>query len=343
VDNGKHRTTDPVSVALVGLGPIGRRIAAAAEAKDSLRVVGAVDIAPDIVGRPLLELIGRAGSDDDGITVQGSVDELLCSCDPQVVLHATGSSLRQVCAQFEPLLAAGVNVITTCEEAAFPYGAEAESLAERLDGLCKRAGCRLLGTGVNPGFAMDMWPLLTSATHISWKQIEVHRTVDAATRREPLQRKVGAGLSVDQFERQVREKRIGHVGLEASARMLVKGLGGQVAALESSICPVVAEQEVVSEYYRVARGEVAGLRQDLVCEVTGGRSLVLRLEMYLGAPDPRDEVTIEGARRTKVTVHGGFAGDAATAAIVVNAVRPLLTTVPGYHTMLDLPIFGCAP
>jgi len=65
--------------------------------------------------------------------------------------------------------------------------------------------------------------------------------------------------------------------------------------------------------------------------------------MYLGAPEPRDEMVLEGDHVSRVTVAGGFPGDSATAAILVNAVAPTLACPAQYLTMLDLPCFGCAP
>lgn len=332
--------TSPTPTIVFGLGPIGRRIAAVAAAKESLDLVGAVDVAPALVGRPLSELVPGARRD---LTVSGSLDDLLATCSPAVALHATGSYLARVEPQFRALAEAGINVVSTCEELVWPATPEAAAAAAGLDGLFQARGARLLGTGINPGYAMDLLPLILSATLTECRRIEVHRIVDASSRREPLQRKVGAGMSVPQFEAAVAEKAIGHVGLAASAHLLGRGLGRTVEEARETIAPVVAEGAITTEYFRVEPGQVAGLRQELSCRLSGGLELLLHLEMYLGAAEPRDEVVLQGDRVSTIRVGGGFAGDSATAALVANCVAPLLRCRPGLRTMLDLPAVGCAP
>ncbi|NPV09741.1 MAG: dihydrodipicolinate reductase [Anaerolineae bacterium] len=330
----------PVRVAAYGLGPIGRAIAAAAAAKKSLDLVGAVDVAPDIAGRPLSDVVAGGPR---GISVAPSLARLLDACQPEVVLHATGSYLDRVYPQFQELVQAGLNVVSTCEDASYPTTVQARLLTEQLDRACKEAGVRVLATGINPGFAMDVWPLVVSAAQARVDRILVRRVVDASTRREPLQRKIGAGMTAEEFRKEVAARRLGHVGLEASALLLAKGLGRRVLEQSGSIEPVLADREVVTEYFQVPPGRVVGLRQELRCQLSGGAQMILHLEMFLGAPEPVDEVTIEGDHEAQVKVVGGFPGDTATAAVVTNAVLPSLRCPPGYLTMLDLPFFGCMP
>jgi 4-hydroxy-tetrahydrodipicolinate reductase len=327
-------------VAICGLGPIGRGIAAVAAAKRSLRLVGALDVSPDLVGRQLADFVPGA---DAGIAVAGSLAEMLARSTPQVVLHATGSYLVQVYPQFEAMLEAGLSVVSTCEETSYPLGGTALAAVASLDALCRRRGARLLSTGINPGFAMDVWPLLATAAHTGWQRIRVTRILDASKRREPLQRKVGAGMTPEEFRQAASVGAIGHVGLPASANMLARGLGRRIARSRATLDPVLASEEVSSQYFRVAAGKVAGIRQGMACDLEGGGEIMLHLEMYLGAPNPYDEVLIEGGMPTRILVSGGFSGDTATAALITNTVAPLLTCAPGYHTMLDLPLFGCAP
>ncbi|MHB0878007.1 MAG: NAD(P)H-dependent amine dehydrogenase family protein [Anaerolineae bacterium] len=328
----------PIDTIVYGLGPIGRRIAGVAAAKQSLRLVGAVDVSPEIAGKPLAALVANAPGD---VVVVSALDAL--GATPVAALHATGSHLARVRPQFEGLLQRGISVVSTCEELAFPVTAAAEAILADLDALAKAHGARLLGTGINPGFAMDLWPLIATAAHGKLQRLEVTRIVDAASRREPLQRKVGSGMTADEFRAGVAAKTLGHVGLPASAAMLARGLGRDLLSQQEWIEPVLAEGEVTTQYFRVPAGRVVGQRQELVAELSGGVVLVLHLEMYLDAPNPRDEVVVHGDWPSKVTVSGGFAGDSATAAIIANAVAPLLACPPGYHTMLDLPAISSAP
>ncbi len=330
----------PIRVAAYGLGPIGRGVAAAAVAKESLELVGTVDIAPDLRGKSLGDLVPGASPE---LRVSGSLGELLSTCSPEVALHATGSYLEQVFTQFEDLLSSGISVVSTCEEAGFPLTDRAREMTTRLGALAKDHGARLLATGINPGFAMDIWPLVATAANTRVDRIVVRRVLDASKRREPLQRKVGAGLTETEFRSRVEAGTLGHVGLAASAAMLARGLGREVISQEGGTDPVMADSDIHTEYFDVSAGQVAGLSQELRCRLSGGMEMVLHLEMYLGAREPVDEVRVEGDHPLRLAVTGGFPGDTATAALVTNTVAPMLRCPPGFLTMLDLPLFGCSP
>jgi hypothetical protein len=62
--------------------------------------------------------------------------------------------------------------------------------------------------------------------------------------------------------------------------------------------------------------------------------------MSKGAPDPRDEIIIEGRPPLNVVIRGGVQGDLATAAIVVNAIPVVADAAPGLVTMADLPLIA---
>ena len=86
-------------------------------------------------------------------------------------------------------------MVTTCEELAWPVPARAGAFRD-LDRLAKRKKVSVLATGVNPGFAMDALALTLTAPCARVRRVSVTRVVDAATRRLPLQRQVGAGLNL---------------------------------------------------------------------------------------------------------------------------------------------------
>src|SRR5207249_4675101 len=83
--------------------------------------------------------------------------------------------------------------------------------------------------------------------------------------------------------------------------------------------------------------QVAGIHQIARGHTAEGQSIELNLAMYVGAPDPRDEVVIEGEPGAHLLIPGGIFGDSATAAIVANAIAVVRSAAPGLRTMRDLP------
>jgi hypothetical protein len=324
-----------IRVVHYGLGPIGIGIARVVAERADLQIVGAIDLDPTKVGRDVGDLIGLERS--LGVTVSANAPAVLRSTRPDVAIQATGSHLVQVAPQIRQVIQAGVNLISTCEELSFPFETGSE-LAGELDRLAQAHEVALVGTGINPGFAMDTLPVALTAVSQRVDSITVLRVQDAAVRRLPLQRKIGAGLSVAEFDERVGAGTVRHVGLPESVYAVGHAMGWKVERLEDTIESVVAEIETRSADIVVAPGHVLGVRQVTHGIVDGQRLITLELHMYLGASNPRDHITIEGVPRIDVSVNEGTHGDLATAAILVNAIPSLLRVEPGLRIMEDLPL-----
>lgn len=326
-----------IRVVCYGLGPIGLGIARLAAARSGLTIVGAIDVDPAKVGQPLAALLGAAGAEVGDVLVSADAAATLATATPDVVLHATSSALTRVYDQLAQIAQAGANVVSTCEELSFPWTANPQ-LAAELDALARRAGVTLLGTGVNPGYAMDALPLMLTAPLAAVRAVRVLRVVDAGKRRGPLQRKVGAGLTPAEFEARVRAGSVRHVGLPESLHMLATGLGWQLDRTDDSIGAVLADQPISTEFVQVEAGQVAGVRQVARGFVGEREVLNLELRMYVGAPDPQDTVEIEGDPPVRMTIAGGLHGDIATAAIAINAIPSVVRAAPGLASMSEVPL-----
>ena len=351
---------EPLKVVQVGLGPVGIAIARLVAGRPGLRLVGGVDPAPGLAGRGLAEILGI---EVKGAPVTSALEQALEHLRPDIVLHATGSFLDDVAGQLRAPLARGISVVSTCEELAYPFYRH-PALARELDDLSRSRSVVLLGTGVNPGFVMDKLALTLLGACRSARRVRVLRVVDASTRREPLQRKIGAGLSTTEFEEKRRTGRFGHIGLAESAHMLADAMGvppalsaevmrdpgaGESAparlpaapgerVLTETFEPHVAEDLVVTPFVRVEAGRVAGIEQSAVITSSGAERVRLELRMYVGAKNPIDAVSIEGEPPIEATIAGGVHGDEGTAAVVVNAAGLVRSLYPGLRTMLDVPL-----
>jgi 2,4-diaminopentanoate dehydrogenase len=320
-----------IPVVLVGLGEIGRAIARAALARPDLRVVGAIDIDPAKAGRPLAEVLGAAAPD---LLVAPDPRAAYAAAKGGVALLATGSRFEAVLPEIERAVRAGLSVISTCEELAYPF-LRYEEAANALDELAEEKNVAVLGTGVNPGFVLDRLPALLGQMTGPVRHLRGVRVVDAARRRPALLRKIGAGLTEDAFDAADERGEVGHVGLAESAALAAVGLGLSVDEVEEELAPLVAEEDWDGPV-QVRKGQVAGVSQ--VARVFADEREVVRLELtiQIGADDPRDELELDADPAVRVIVPGGIAGDLATAAAVVNAV-PAVAELRGLVTVLDLP------
>lgn len=318
-----------------GIGPIGASIVKLLREKAGVDIVAAIDTDPSKVGHDLGEIVGASDA-PWGIRVSGDAKGVL-EQSADVVLHTTSSSLPKVMDQLLACIEVGSCVVSTCEELSYPYRTYPE-LAAQLDKAAKDSGVALVGTGVNPGFVMDKLVVTLAAVSQRIDHAKALRIVDASKRRLPLQKKIGAGMNVDEFRAKVKEGVIKHVGLPESVAMVADSLGLRVDEITETIVPKVAEERVQTEYLTVEPGQAAGVHQ-IARGLSEGKELIyMELQMYVGAKDPADTVELKGHPNISLIIPGGSHGDIATASVAVNSIPAILEAPSGLRTSRDLPI-----
>lgn len=332
-------STEPLGVVHYGLGPIGLAVAEHVARHPRLRSVAAIDVDPGLLGRPLSGLLppDAVAPGQQPVTIgagRGALVEAVAR-GARVVVHCTGSSLGAVMPQLRECVEAGLSVVSTCEELSYPW-TNAPAAAAELDRLARDRGVAVLGTGVNPGFAMDYLPVVLAGVSQRVDHVSVHRVQDAGRRRLPLQRKVGAGLSVEEFAARADRGEVRHVGLSESVQAVAAAFGWNLTELKEQIEPIVAETLTSSGLGDIPAGHVTGVRQGCVGSVREREVIRLTLEMAVGLPDPRDEIVLDGVPRTHMVIVGGLPGDGATAAIVTNALERVVLAPPGLRVMADI-------
>jgi hypothetical protein len=329
-----------VRVVQFGVGPIGASIARLVRQKASLEIVGAIDRDPAKVGRDLGKVVGAPDA-PWGVAISSGAEALL-EKPVDVIIHSTSSDLASVADELLACLAAGCCIVSTCEELAYPFRKHPE-LSARLDTAAKQEGVALVGTGVNPGFVMDKLVLTLSAVSQRVEGVRVVRVVDASNRRLPLQKKIGAGMTPDEFREQVAAGAIKHHGLPESVAMVADGLGFALDDISETIEPLIADEAIRTEFLEVARGQVAGVHQ-IACGTSAGKEKIfMELRMHVGARQPADTIELQGEPNLSLTIPGGTHGDIATAAIAANAIPAILAAPAGLRTVRDLPLAFLPP
>lgn len=326
-------TDGPVPVIVMGLGYIGQEIARAALRSEEVELIGAVDKSPSIAGHKISEVLGvPAGT----FKVHSSLASAVQRRRGVVLLHATGSKLPQVKDQVLEAISHGMHVVSTCEELSFPWFNHSD-LAQQIDVAAQRGNVSIVGTGVNPGFVLDRLVATLGQVCGEVRHVKAVRIVDARTRREALQRKVGAGLTEAQFFELVEQDGLGHVGLVESAALAALGLGLDCDDFEEELTPLFADEDISGGAFLVKKGRVAGIYQTAVglCE---GRELVrLELTIAVGAEPAGDTIELDADPMIKLVLPGGIAGDRATANLVINAAPRVTAAGRGLLTVLELP------
>lgn len=324
-----------LKVAIAGLGPVGQAVARAVLDTPTLKLVAATDTAALLAGKDVGAILGLPRR--VRVKVEPEPQRMLRKLRADVAFVCTSSLLKDTKPQIAALISRKVNVLTTCEELSWPLPSRVSAVRE-LDRLAKRKKVSVLATGVNPGFAMDVLALTLTAPCARVRRVSVTRVVDAAARKLPLQRRVGAGLNLGQFRRAVTEGSVRHVGLLESAHLIAAALGWKLDRVDETLEPAIAPRDLDTEYLRIPAGGAAGIKQTVHAYRKGELAISLDLQVYVGAEAPRDHVLIDGDPPVDATIAGGVNGEAATAAILLNSLPRLMAAPAGVLSVRDLPL-----
>jgi hypothetical protein len=327
---------DKINLIIYGCGVMGRKVAQALLDKKSFKVVGAVDIDPELVGKDLGEILDRP--EKLGVVIEKDAEALFSKVKAHAVVHTTTSHLKSVFSQVTQCLKAGLNVISTCEELSYPWKRNPE-LAREIDSLAKEKQVTVVGTGINPGFLMDTLPLILTAPCLKVNSIKVTRMMNSAKRRVPFQVKVGTGLTQEEFRQKIEDKTItGHVGLLESINMIADGLGWELdEAVELPPQPVIDEKEIKTALGTVRPGDVIGLISLAYGRKEGKEIITLEFCAHAAVDEEYDEIIIQGEPSIQQKIIGGVHGDIGTVAVTINTVPRAVDAPAGLKTMKDLP------
>src|SRR3984893_5062159 len=270
---------DVTRIGLGGLGTVGSAVARLLlDLRGEVEVVGAATQNQPDIGRPLHEVVG---SSKPGPAVVGSLEELV-EARPQVVVLATGSFIAEVQPQVLTCVKGGANVVSPCEELAFPFRRFREAAAA-IDAAAHECGVTVLGTGLNPGLIFDS--LVGAASGACWdvRAIRGRRVVDTTGCGENIHRRLGIGYTLEEFEEGHRTGRIaGHVGFPESIELVCGRRGLALdGAVEETFEPLIAASPAPTRYGAVPAGKTEGFVQRATGRVGGAGLVELELVLHL--------------------------------------------------------------
>ncbi len=323
----------------IGLGPLGQRIISDYYSRGVAEVIGAIDVSPALAGKPLSSIAAGAPR---SVKVLSSLSDFKAWKKVDAVVVTTASDLRKCADTFRNVIMHGLPIVTTCEEAVWPW-LRHEALSNQLDKLCRKHGARLLGTGVNPGYLMDTVPVFATAVSKSVTSLKIHRIQDATTRRIPFQKKIGATLDAAAFKAGIKAGWLRHVGLGESLHFVANAMGWTIDRWNETINPVIATKAMKCGLGPIKKGNACGVVQTAAGYAGVKKVLEFTFQAAIGQADPHDRVIVEGEPKLDLKFQGGVHGDVATSSITINAITPLIGAQPGLHTMATIPMVRWLP
>ncbi|MFW9834880.1 MAG: dihydrodipicolinate reductase [Candidatus Thorarchaeota archaeon] len=327
----------PFRVIQIGFGSLGRHITSSILSRENLELVSIVDANPDLVGKPIDELL--QDNIESNISLTDDLQTVLKTVPADVAIVATSSSLEAVSLTIESCLDSGLDVISICEELSFPYRKKPE-LADKLNQFALKKGKTVIGTGINPGYLMDLLPIVLTGPCQNVDTIQVTRHMNSSHRRPSFQKKIGTGMTKEEFRKNIDEGHItGHVGLVESIQMIDAALNlGLDEIKEVPPEAVIAKSKTTNSFATIEKGDVLGLRSVGIGKRNGEQIVTLDFQAYAEATPQYDEVIIEGLPKMHQRIEGGVHGDQGTIGMILNLIPIVIKETPGLKTMKDIQV-----
>ena len=331
-----------IKVGIWGFGAMGSGMAKMLLKKTGVEIVSVCDMHPDRVGKSIYEVLGTEKGERSDVIIKSDANEAFTDECADVVLLATDSFTKGAYDKIKLILEKKMNVISTAEEMSYPKAQEPE-LAAKLDEIAKANGVSVLGTGINPGFVLDLLILALTGACEEVDYIKAARVNDLSPFGKAVMIEQGVGVSKEEFIQGVKNGSIaGHVGFPESINMITDGIGWNLEKVSQTREPIMSNVYRKSEYAEVEVGNVAGCRQCGYGYVNGQ----IKVEMehpqqilpHLEGQSTGDYVTIKGTPNINLQITPEIHGGIGTIAMCVNSIPHVINAIPGLKTMLDIPV-----
>lgn len=317
-----------------------------------IEIVAAFDINPDVIGRDIGEIMG---SEKHGILVSDAAEAgtILNELKPDVCVVATMSTMADIKDAFATCARAGVNAISTCEEAIYPWNSSPQITAE-LDRLARENGITLSGSGYPDMY----WGVLIDTLAGSMQRITTIKGSSSYNVEDygiALARGHGAGLSTDAFYNEIgmynektseEQQVLVENGEYVPSYMwnqngwLCSKMGLTIVSQIQKCIPTTHTEDLHSTTLgmTIPAGEPTGMSAVVITETAEGITLETECigKVYADSEFDRNDWTFYGEPETTIHVNQPATVEL-TCSNLVNRIPALIMAEAGYVTTDQMP------
>ncbi len=310
-------------------------------------VVGAVDVNPAVIGKDIGEIIGCENKNVK-VTSFEDAEAMLKEVKPDICIVETMSLIKDLEGPFMLCAKLGINAISTCEEAFFPWNSN-PNLTKKIDELAKQTGCTITGSGYQDIYWGQLITSIAGSTQKITK-IKGSTSYNVEDYGIALANAHGAGLTLDEFDKQVaivdkisdeERNKIIQSGDYLPSYMwntngwLCEKLGLTIKSQTQVTVPTTNNEDIYSSTLgmTVKAGDATGMSAVVTTETEEGITIESECigKVYSKEDYDKNEWTVYGEPNTTITVARPSTVEL-TCATIVNRIPDVINAEPGYVT-----------
>lgn len=328
-----------IRVVVLGTGQMGSGIIKLLLEKQGIEIAGVYGRRADRVGSDVGEVVGLGR--EIGVKLTNNLAELLEETRPHIAIQATCSKVVQAVDEIKTILNHGANIVSIAEEISYP-AYEAPQLADEINKLALEKGVTVVGTGINPGFVLDLLVITLTGVCYSVESITAKRINDLSPYGPSVLTTQGVGITPEAFRKGVKDGSVvGHFGFPESISMIAKALGWKIDRIEQNREPIISNVKRETPFVTIEPGHTAGCTHTATAYMDGRPVINLvhpqQVHPHLEDVQTGDYIEIKGEPDVRFSGSPEIPGGIGTIALAVNMIPQAIKGAPGLKSMMELP------